>query len=134
MKLTIHERLAKFIDYTKLSKVDFGKKFNASRFEVNNWCNGTKMNISRLSEMLKAYPQLNSDWFITGIGRMVNDGVEPEISVCESEMCVGEKIKLRNKTDDLYLQIQELQKENKELNARVINLQQEQIKLLSQRL
>ena len=122
MELTIHQRLKKFVDYKKLSKTEFGKPFRASRQEVSNWCAGTKMNVYRIGEMLEKYPELNGHWFLTGDGNMLNNGdaSNEKLNICRNPECLIENGKLRNKIE--------------ELNARVIELQQEKIEWLKGRL
>ena len=118
MELTIHERLKKFIDFKGLSNTAFGKPFKASRSEISNWCNGTKMNVYRISEMLEKYPELNGHWFISGKGNMLNDNgtYKPIIEICLNPECILER--------------QLLMEKNQELSATIIELQREKIESL----
>ncbi len=113
MELTIHERLKKFIEYKGLSNTAFGKPFKASRTEISNWTNGTKMNVYRISEMMEKYPELNGHWFICGKGNMLNNEgtYKPIVEICLNPECILERQLLREKNQELTTTIIELQRE-----------------------
>lgn len=73
MKTLMHERLRAFIKYSGLSDVEFGRRFNSTGKEIGNWATGTAMNLGRMGDMLQAYPELNSNWLLTGFGDMLNE-------------------------------------------------------------
>ena len=119
MEGTISQRLRRFIDYTGKTDKEFALQFNATKQEISNWLNGTKIGVIRIGELLKAYPELNSSWFLIGKGNMLNPEYKIEIEQinhCNDILCINEKEKYRKLIE--------------ELNQKVIQLQQEKIEWL----
>lgn len=67
---SIKDRLIIFVNYTNLSISAFEKKCNLSNAYIRNF----KGNLSagKLEGILKAFPELNKDWLLTGCGEMIN--------------------------------------------------------------
>ncbi len=119
METTISQRLRKFVDSTGKTDKEFALQFNATKQEISNWINGTKMGVTRIAELLKAYPEINSGWFLIGKGNMLNPEYKIEIeqiNYCNDILCINEKEKYRKLIE--------------ELNQKVIQLQQEKIEWL----
>lgn len=116
MKTTLGERLKLFIAYKKLSYAEFGLAFEATKGEVNNWCSGTKINVDRLSRLVKAYPELNIYWLLLDKGEMLNNSTTITSVISNSEVpdrdveLLRERIKLLEENISLRKKIDELQK------------------------
>jgi len=65
------KRLIEFLKYLGIGQDKFAKNVGLSRGYVNN----TKENITMktVDKILKAYPELNKNWLLTGEGEMLND-------------------------------------------------------------
>ena len=131
MEDTIAKRLRRIINFTKQSDAAFGKSFNATRNEIHNWLNGIKMNVVRVSDLLRAYPEINAAWFLTGEGSMVNDKykdgiVKRVVSVCSNPLCVNEKTEMQNI-------INKLTKRVLDSTQKITELQQDKIEWLERK-
>ncbi len=69
VELTIRERLKKFLDERRISYCDFLEKTQLS----NSFLRVKNQSITSdiIATILKDYPELNSDWLVTGRGRML---------------------------------------------------------------
>lgn len=69
--MTIKERVLKFISYKGIKPSHFEKTANLSNGAVSKMGNSTKR--STLNKILKAYPEINEVWLLTGSGSMLLD-------------------------------------------------------------
>lgn len=67
--MDIKERLFLFIASLNLSQAEFMRKCNLSTSYLNNVKN---ISASKINQILNEYPQLNSQWLLTGEGQMLN--------------------------------------------------------------
>ena len=64
-------RLKKWIDSEGLRSSEFADNIGVNRATISHVLSGrNKPSIDFLQKLLKAYPDLNSNWLITGIGYM----------------------------------------------------------------
>lgn len=74
--MSVQERLMKFINYKKLSKLRFAKSINRSSAYVTNIVNSVGK--STLKIITVQYPELNIEWLLTGEGEMIISANEQE--------------------------------------------------------
>ncbi|EHM7979745.1 peptidase S24 [Elizabethkingia anophelis] len=69
----IGDRILQFIRYKGINKSTFYKEVGLS----NGFLDKATKNIgtSKIEQMLKAYPEINPDWFLTGEGNMLKSDV-----------------------------------------------------------
>lgn len=120
MENGINKRLSKIIDYTGLSKGEFGAKFKSNKHEVSNWLGGTKMNVGRISDMLKVYPEINSGWFIIGRGEMLQKDYDKAAREAGYHMCYDESCNLEK--EKLIKEVRSLKDEVLTLTKKIIVL------------
>lgn len=68
------ERLLEYIEYKKLKNTDFEKRAGLSNGFVNNF--GDNIREKTLQKISDAFPDLNIDWWKTGLGTMINNSQE----------------------------------------------------------
>ncbi len=67
----MYSRLKKWIDSEGLRSSEFADNIGVNRATISHVLSGrNKPSIDFLQKLLKAYPDLNSNWLITGIGYM----------------------------------------------------------------
>lgn len=67
--MDIKDRFARFIEYKKLSKRKFQESIGVSNSYIQNIASGIGAEV--LSRISKTYPDLNTDWLLTGEGDML---------------------------------------------------------------
>ena len=70
MEQTVKQRLISFLKFKNLSQAKFEKAIGVSNGFVNNISKG--IGADKLQRILSIYPELNTDWLITGKGEMLN--------------------------------------------------------------
>ena len=70
MEQTVKQRLISFLKFKNLSQAKFEKAIGVSNGFVNNISKG--IGADKLQRILSIYPELNTDWLITGEGEMLN--------------------------------------------------------------
>ena len=73
----IQERLKQFIEYKGISVSAFERTCGLGNAFVRNI--KKTITIDKLEKILKAYPELNRDWLLTGNGSMISNGDPPLI-------------------------------------------------------
>ncbi|PXV66899.1 hypothetical protein CLV62_104160 [Dysgonomonas alginatilytica] len=73
-ELSTRERLKKFLDERNVNYTDFLERTNLSNAFLRIESNSITSN--NLSIILKSYPEINSEWLLTGQGRMVKPQFE----------------------------------------------------------
>jgi len=71
MHKKIKERLIEFLKYLGIGQDKFAKSVGLSRGYVNNIRDNITM--KTVDKILKAYPELNKSWLLTGEGEMLNE-------------------------------------------------------------
>lgn len=71
MEQTVKERLVLFIKYRGLSQKRFEQIVGLSNGYVNNVSKG--LGASKLADISRQFPELNTEWLLTGNGVMLND-------------------------------------------------------------
>lgn len=67
--MSIQERFQTFISYKRLSKRKFQDSIGVSNSYIQNIVNGISDDV--LNSIMKKYPELNTDWLLTGNGNML---------------------------------------------------------------
>lgn len=67
----MNERILKFIEYLGISVSEFERNCNLSNGAVSKMGDNTRR--STVNKIYNVYPQLNTDWLLTGKGSMLND-------------------------------------------------------------
>ena len=67
--MSIQERFQTFISYKHLSKRKFQDSIGVSNSYIQNIVNGISDDV--LNSIMKKYPELNTDWLLTGNGKML---------------------------------------------------------------
>lgn len=67
--MSIQERFQTFISYKHLSKRKFQDSIGVSNSYIQNIVNGISDDV--LNSIMKKYPELNTDWLLTGNGNML---------------------------------------------------------------
>ncbi|MCD8292336.1 MAG: hypothetical protein LUC23_01045 [Prevotellaceae bacterium] len=68
--MDVKERLLDFISYKGLNKSRFQRSIGVSGSYIQNIANGIGTDVLRRIE--KIYPELNTDWLVSGNGEMLN--------------------------------------------------------------
>ena len=67
----MHVRLKKWMDSESLKSSEFADNIGVNRATISHLLSGrNKPSIDFLQKLLRAYPNLNANWLITGIGYM----------------------------------------------------------------
>lgn len=67
--MTVKERLIAYLDYKKVSKSDFGRSIGVSSAYVTSM--RKSIDPEKLQSIAKNYPDLNTEWLMTGEGEML---------------------------------------------------------------
>jgi len=81
------DRLIAFLKYLGIGQDKFAKNVGLSRGYVNN--NKDNITMRTVDKILKAYPELNKSWLLTGEGEMLNEN-HPENLQSQSTKKDGE--------------------------------------------
>lgn len=68
--MDIKDRFLEFVRYKGLSKRKFQDSIGVSNSYIQNIANGISADV--LNRITKMYPELNTDWLVTGEGEMLN--------------------------------------------------------------
>ena len=83
--MTTKERLIKFLDHLDISQGKFEKNVGLSNGYVNNV--GESIRRLQLNKISNLYPELNTDWLLTGVGEMIIvQRVEPFVDKSNSSL------------------------------------------------
>lgn len=67
----MRNRIKKWIEFNKLNSSQFAKKINVNRSNITHLLSGrNKPSIDFLDKLIRAYPEINANWLISGIGNM----------------------------------------------------------------
>jgi len=104
MNNTIGQRLKLFIESKNILQENVAEIIKVPKQQVSSWTTGTtNITTKYLPVLLKAFPELNARWLLTGeeeqvkapgIG-LINEPTSPYITECTNPICV-EKIKSLN--------------------------------------
>ena len=70
MQETVKERLTKFIDFNGVSVREFERRANLSNGYIKSLRKSPT--IDKMQSIVRAFPELNQDWLLTGEGSMLN--------------------------------------------------------------
>jgi len=72
--MKISDRLRIIIDYLEISQNEFGRKVGVSSTVISHWVTGrNEPSISKLGDIIKAFPQFRLDWLVMGEEPMLRD-------------------------------------------------------------
>ena len=77
MNTTVKDRTIQFIKYKGISMKTFEEQCNLSTGYVTSMRKG--YGSEKLSNVLKAFPELNREWLLYGEGEMLNGGIVQEV-------------------------------------------------------
>jgi len=79
----IHQRIQQFINHIGVSNNEFAKQINDSSAKISQVTSvigrQPDFRISLLVKILSRFPELNTDWLLTGEGPMLKDGAQPQL-------------------------------------------------------
>lgn len=90
MQDSVKERLILFIKSQNLSQGKFEKLLGFSNGYVNNISKG--IGGDKLQRIIGAFPDLNTEWLLTGVGDMINKSSSPDLESMNMSREVFEKI------------------------------------------
>lgn len=70
---TVNERLREYLRLKGITQAEASSKLNISIQRLNNWLTDTSIPMYSLTDILNHYPDLNSEWLLTGEGEMLKD-------------------------------------------------------------
>lgn len=74
MDATINNRIKRILEATQLPPADFATAIGISRSNLTHLLSGRNQpSFSLLEKLLKAFPQIRTEWLVTGLGEMVRD-------------------------------------------------------------
>lgn len=106
--MSFNLRLQKFIDHEGLTPYLFNKRCGFTRGLINNALVNQGMNSTSLEQMLRAFPNLNVDWLITGRGQMLLVGEDGRAQAVRPTPLKGSKAPEplpRDLEESLYRQV-----------------------------
>lgn len=122
--ILIIDRILQIIDFKGINKNKFYKEAGLS----NGFLDKVRKDIgsSKIEQILKAYPEINPDWFLTGEGKMLKKDI-PGTSVKES-------LKAYSQEDEKNIinELEKRYKEDKELYEKLILSYKERISELKE--
>lgn len=76
MENKVNQRVIEFINYKKVSKLQFCEMNNISYTTFSNTISiGRNLNLGIIIEILSRNSELNSDWLLLGKGKMLQESV-----------------------------------------------------------
>lgn len=116
------ERLLKFVEETGITIAEFERKCSLS----NGYIRKLKGSVGsdKIEDIIKAYPQLNRIWLLSGEGQMLNPSVVQNNE--NGDNIHGQSITV-NKTESDYISIIKMQAEQLSKSQMQISKSQEQI-------
>lgn len=73
MESKLGDRLQAFIDYKKMSNVDFAKSIGTSKQKIDYWKNTNAMTGDWIMKLIDKYVELNPRWLLLGTGNMLEE-------------------------------------------------------------
>lgn len=139
---TVKERLALFLKKQELSQERFAKIVGVSKGWANNV--GDSIRKNTLEKIKYAFPTLNTNWLLTGEGKMLNIYIDDDLetdTVSDSELSYQKDStnKLLTKTENdmvntlieslqlAHKEIKALKKENEELREKLTSRKQNSV-------
>lgn len=119
--MTTKDRTLRFITYKGLSVKKFEELCGLSNGYLNSMKSG--YGNSKLSQVLRAFPELNRDWLVYGEGEMIKEGANtilPQTEEVRGAMPVNEEVliaELRAQIEKLEAKVDNLNQELGEKNA-----------------
>ena len=120
----IVDRILQIIDFKGINKSTFYKEVGLS----NGFLDKATKNIgaSKIEQILKAYPEINPDWFLTGEGNMLKKDI-PNTSVKDSSKAYSQEDE-----KNIINELEKRYKEDKELYEKLILSYKERISELKE--
>lgn len=77
MDVQINSRIKEIMEHAKLTPSDFSAAIGITRSNLSHILSGRNQpSFSMLEKILKAFPEIRTEWLITGLGDMLRDEVE----------------------------------------------------------
>ena len=110
--MKISDRLRIIIEYLDISQNQFGRKVGVSSTVISHWVTGrNEPSISKLGDILKAYPQFYLEWLVTGKEPMLRDKDNMFQEGSEEYNTMQDRVKaLEKQVADLSEKIEQLTK------------------------
>ena len=118
------ERLLEFLQYLEIGQNRFEKYVGLSHGYINKL--SANMKLATIEKITKAYPELNTDWLMYGVGSMTKPIPQEQLDGIRD---YDENFELRNEYERLKKENQRLTQKVTYLQKRVIHLQDEVIAL-----
>lgn len=95
---TLGERIKQFVDYKEISLNQLADAVGASNSYFNKVVKlNTSVGAERVEKILRAFPELNAEWLITGEGSMLKSRQQEMINEQEITQLRAEVIELQSK-------------------------------------
>lgn len=123
MKRTVFERVSEFVESRPESKNSLAGLCGMSAQTFGRYVNGeNKVTVSLIESLLRAFPNLSSDWLIRGEGPMYIDDLPDDDDTDQVLDLKAEITRLRAERDELRKGVEELRKGVEPLRQEVIEL------------
>lgn len=83
----MQERFNEFISYKRMSKRKFQLSIGVSNSYIQNIVNNISEDV--LNRISKIYPELNTDWLLTGKGEMLNPSISQSVTGSHNTAVAG---------------------------------------------
>lgn len=97
--MTVKERIKEFVKFKKISMREFCRKVGVSSTYVSSM--RTSVQPDKLLRIAQAYPELNTDWLMTGEGDMVRRSHNPSYPGQDELISLGSEI-FKDKLIDMF--------------------------------
>lgn len=97
----LNERLLQYMQFKELNAARLAESVGASNSYFNKVLkNNTSIGSDRIEKILRTYPDLNAEWFLTGEGQMLKSPEQYSNSEQEIKKLKAEVIELQGKLID----------------------------------
>lgn len=96
------ERIQHFIDHKGISAGELASVLDVQRSNVSHILNGrNKPGAAFIEKFLLAYPDLNARWLLTGMGDMLNNNSDNNLSITSTKSPIKEELKNKASSSQL---------------------------------
>ena len=136
----IKERLIKIAEYQGVSILNFEKICGLNRGNISNMGENSEIGSEKLSKISETFPEINSEWLLTGKGNMLkNENENAQTSSQNVVLNAGSRNKdntilLGNQTKNDFSSFKEVVTQKNEQIEKIISQKDEQIeKIITQK-